>query len=147
MSHGNKTAKMVATNIQLNNLQTPLQTPPVLSMPTADEIRKKNWKYVGYRGTSQWMASDNDFFIVRRFATLNTRMLLTKQAQIYELNRQLDTLEEHMHSIQSVELYDNSTVVKDAFPERGRILNVLWRELKEYSMESSPDSNIYGTFL
>ena len=116
------------------------------SMPTSDEIQRNNWKYVGYRGASQWMSSDNDFLVARRFATLNTRVLLTKQAQIYELNRQLDELEKPWHDIHSAKAYhiDNSTVVGDHCSERGRILDDLWKALKDYSTKLSLTWHIYS---
>ena len=125
---------MAGTNVQLNNLQNMSQSPPAQLTPTPDEIRSKNWMYVGYRGASQWMASDNDFFVVRRFATLNTRMLLTKQTQIYKLEQQLNDLEKPWHDIHSVKDHDNSTVMNDIY-ERERILENLWKKLKDYSMK------------
>ena len=146
---GVTTVKIAATKIHLNNLKAPSQMPPMPSMPISDEIRKNNCMYVGYRGASQWMSSDNDFFVARRFATLNTRVLLTKQAQIYELNRQLDKLEKPWHDIHSAKAYniDNSAVVGDHCSERGRILDRLWKALKDYSTKPSLTWQIYSRVL
>jgi hypothetical protein len=50
-------------------------------------------KYVGYPGLATWMASSPDFFILRRFDYLNTRILLTLQDRIVEKEEQLKLLD------------------------------------------------------
>jgi hypothetical protein len=75
------------------------------------------------------MTSEDDFFIVRRFATLNTRVLLAKQAEISELERRLDKADEP-----SEKDYDNSTVLNDMNTDRIMLLKELWTALKEYSI-------------
>ena len=81
------------------------------------------------------MASEDDFFMLRRFATLNTRVILTKEAQIADLERQLEE-KDLMEAPPGGAEYDNSTVLDDYTPDRQNLLARLWQELKEYSASS-----------
>src|SRR5256885_335977 len=60
---------------------------------TREDFRKKPWKYIGYEGFSTFVASDNDFFFLRRFGTLHARVLLSLQDQLVELEQRLKDLE------------------------------------------------------
>lgn len=51
------------------------------------------WKYVGYRGYSRFISSDDDFCILRRFSVLNVRVSLALQNQLVILERQLNELD------------------------------------------------------
>ncbi|PKK44586.1 hypothetical protein CI102_10959 [Trichoderma harzianum] len=51
------------------------------------------WKYVGYRGYSRFISSDDGFFILRRFSVLNVRVSLALQNQLVMLERQLNELD------------------------------------------------------
>lgn len=77
------------------------------------------------------MSSDTDFFVLRRFATLNTRVLLAKQAQIYHLGRILDDLDNPKDG--ELPPINNDTVLNDQRYGRNEILDELWRLLKEYN--------------
>lgn len=71
--------------------------PPQL---TQDNIREKPWRYIGYKGFSEWLASDEDFFIVRRFDTLASRVILTLQWELTKLEAKLTELDlERSHQI------------------------------------------------
>jgi hypothetical protein len=48
------------------------------------------WQYHGYPALSKWMASSNDFFLLRRFSPLQVRCLLYLQNQIAVKSKQLD---------------------------------------------------------
>lgn len=48
------------------------------------------WQYHGYPALSRWMASANDFFILRRFSPLQARSLLYLQNEIAQLDRSLN---------------------------------------------------------
>jgi hypothetical protein len=50
------------------------------------------WKYEGYQAFSKWMASDDDFFIFRRFENANARVLLWMQHQIEKKEARLREL-------------------------------------------------------
>lgn len=77
--------------------------PQVLHMATQDSMRsnlpsdyhKKPWKYAGYRDFSSFVASDNNFFILRRFSTLSARVLLALQDELVELEDQLNVIVSH----------------------------------------------------
>ena len=119
----------------INMANSSSKTNILIPQPSISEKESKRWKYVGYRGASQWMASEDDFFMVRRFATLNTRVILTKEAQIADLERQLEE-KDLMKAPPGAAEYDNSTVLEDYTPDRQNLLARLWRELKEYSTSS-----------
>jgi hypothetical protein len=57
------------------------------------DASKKPWKYIGYRGFCDFIASDNDFFVLRRFSALSARVLLALQDELVELETQLSLLE------------------------------------------------------
>ncbi|KAH0551403.1 hypothetical protein GP486_007381 [Trichoglossum hirsutum] len=111
----------------------PQQPPPQLSsqLPPQPAIAAPQlayrWRDIGYRGASEWMASEDDFFIIRRFAALNTRVLLAKQAEISRLEQQLDEMDDPALMI------DNSTFLGDMHPQRRALIERLWKELKEYN--------------
>ncbi len=68
---------------------TTTEGPPL----TEEEIEKKPWKYIGYKGYSEFLASENDFFIFRKFASLNSRIALRLQDQLSVLNGELEELD------------------------------------------------------
>lgn len=100
----------------------------------AEEAKRKRWKYIGYSGASRWMASDSDFFVIRRFDTLNTRLILERQAQIASIEQKLARIDESIFTIDQ----DNSTVLDDGHPERPELLRKLWPLMKEYSTFLGP---------
>jgi len=61
----------------------------------ADEIFRRNhaYKYYGYPDFCRFMASDNDFFLLRRFGELNARVLLKMQFEIARLEKTLIALD------------------------------------------------------
>lgn len=54
------------------------------------------WKIEGYPQFSKLMASDDDLFVFRRFATINARVILWMQHQIAEMEVQLEKMDERM---------------------------------------------------
>ena len=104
---------------------------PVAAVPFSyDEKHDNRWKWYGYRAAAQHMASDNDLFLVRRFATANTRVLLAKQAEIHSLEQMLNELDKPRVGEPAI---DNSTVLDDQRLGRPQLINTLWKLLKEYS--------------
>ena len=51
--------------------------------PSQTEIDQKPWKYVGYQSFSRFVASDNDFFILRRFGALSVQIILALQVRMF----------------------------------------------------------------
>ena len=62
--------------------------------PIGDIERSAAWKFVGYPGFSNLMASSNDCFAVRRFGALNIRVLLRLQNEIVIKERALSAIDE-----------------------------------------------------
>lgn len=60
---------------------------------TTKEIELKPWKYIGYRGYSEFISSENDFYILRGFKALNSRIALAQQDQIVVLEERLKELD------------------------------------------------------
>ena len=60
-----------------------------LPSPQADTIleTEKPWQHVGYRRFSQWIASDQTFFVLRRFSALSARVGLALQDEIARIGR------------------------------------------------------------
>jgi hypothetical protein len=61
--------------------------------PSRKSIEAEEWKYTGYPIFSQFVSSDNDFLILRRFGRLGTRVLLALQDDITLLEQDLKSLD------------------------------------------------------
>jgi hypothetical protein len=62
-------------------------------MLSQEDIEMKPWKYIGYRGYSNFIASDADFLLFRRFASSNTRIALMLQDQVALTEKELEELD------------------------------------------------------
>lgn len=114
----------------------PLPPPRSLSYPdfSTEEAQDNPRKYSGYRVFSRWMASDQAFFILRRFGTLNTRVLLAMQDEIVELEDQLNLLDEEASRKESPYNLDNGTFRDDPFGDRRELVTkILPEKLAKYS--------------
>jgi hypothetical protein len=98
---------------------------------TEEEIEKKPWKYIGYKGYSNFIASENDFYILRRFASLNARVALTLQDQISVLEEQLDDLDKLCSRRDAEDLHNGS--FRDDREERTALVEVIYEKLTKYS--------------
>ncbi|KAK5128244.1 hypothetical protein LTR85_002911 [Meristemomyces frigidus] len=49
-----------------------------------------HWQYQGYPGLTKWMASANDFFLLRRFSPLQARCLLYLQNEIAKIDKAIE---------------------------------------------------------
>ena len=59
-----------------------------------DEARNIPLKYTGYRVFSKWTATDQNFFIVRRFGALGARVALSLQDEVSQLEQKLEDLDQ-----------------------------------------------------
>jgi hypothetical protein len=57
---------------------------------SAEDKVNRAWQYHGYPALSRWMASSNDFFLIRRFSPLQVRCLLYLQNRIALKGEQLN---------------------------------------------------------
>lgn len=60
---------------------------------TRADIERKGWKYVGYRGFSRFLTTDNDFLLLRRFSTLHLRTLLALQDELTVLESKIEQVD------------------------------------------------------
>ena len=108
------------------------QSTSAAAEPTQEDIDRKPWKYLGYHSFSHFVASDNDFFILRRYGALNARILLRLQDQISQLEEQLNALEDHLRSKDGPRVH-NGTFRQDNQKGRTHILAKIRPLLHEYS--------------
>ncbi|CAG9972447.1 unnamed protein product [Clonostachys byssicola] len=99
--------------------------------PTEAEIRQKPWKYVGYDGYSKFIASDSDFFILRRFNTLNIRIALALQDDVSYLEEELTALDQK-YSMKNHKDVNNGTF-RDEMKDREAIVQQITRKLTIYN--------------
>lgn len=90
------------------------------------------WRDDGYPSLAKWMASSEDFFILRRFGSLNARVLLLMQDRIVELERDLHDIDEEARRAPD-EMADSSTLRDDPQEQRLATLDKLIPILREYS--------------
>lgn len=92
----------------------------------------KPWKQLGYPSFSKWMSSSDDFLVLRRFSTLNVRVLLLLQDRIVRLERDLGRYDEAAR--QAPDEFANSGSFRlDAWEDRKIIMNQLLPLLEQYS--------------
>lgn len=104
---------------------------PEAHPPSSQEIAKKPWKYVGYKGYSEFLASENDFFIFRKFALLNSRTALALQDQLSVLEGELEELDKR-YSKKSASDVNNGSY-RDDQADREELLGNIYDKLVKYS--------------
>lgn len=129
--------------IPANNSFAHLSTPPASPTLTSCSVDKKSrigkaWKYEGYKALSEWMASDDDFFVVRRFGTVNAHVILWMQHQIVSKETQLAELHQQMEkkpgtSAEVEGQNDSFNWDIDYLPERHNLMRELSALLLHYS--------------
>ena len=91
-----------------------------------------HWRDEGYPGFSRWMASSDDFLILRRFSQLNVRVLLLMQDRIVRKEEELVQKDKDGRQGRDEEA-DCSSLRYDPLPGREKILDELKSILREYS--------------
>ncbi|KAK8103547.1 uncharacterized protein PG998_010580 [Apiospora kogelbergensis] len=99
--------------------------------PNEQDIQAKPWKYVGYRRYSEFLASDDDLLIFRRFSVLNTRTLLLLQDKVCELEEELLKSDQRYGSKDSEDL--NNGTFREDLPDRAELLGKLASALSQYN--------------
>lgn len=103
-------------------------------------------RYIGYRVFCKWAASDQTYFIVRKFPALNVRVILSLQDEIVKLEQELDELDEDWSREElpasihhpDPDLIHNGTFRNDCVEERKRLLGELTTKLSNYSKTCCP---------
>jgi hypothetical protein len=78
------------------------------------DYHRKPWKYAGYRDFASFVASDDSFFVLRRFSTLSARVLLALQDELVELEDQLNTIVRHNSNVP--QLQGNICLIRNRMP-------------------------------
>lgn len=93
--------------------------------------RTMAWKYVGYPGFSNYMASSTDCFAIRRFSALNVRVLLNLQDRIVRMEADLAEMDQY-----TMDLPDDQggcySVRLDLGTTRGNLMSELENALAKY---------------
>ncbi|KAI9766052.1 MAG: hypothetical protein M1840_006759 [Geoglossum simile] len=99
-----------------------------------EKLDKWPWKYAGYRVFSRWVTSDPAFFIVRRFGSLNARVILCLQNEIVMLEKELDTLDHEYIGEDRPNNTNNGSFWEDPSEERRKLIcGTLRTKLAEYN--------------
>ena len=99
------------------------------------DIEEKPWKYIGYRGYAEFISSDDDFYILRRFDKLNARLCLRLQDEVCNLEERLSEID-HQYSRRESEDVNNGTF-RDDLDDRAQLLDLLMDKIERYSKDSS----------
>ncbi|KAI0469998.1 hypothetical protein GGR56DRAFT_661136 [Xylariaceae sp. FL0804] len=100
-------------------------------VPSIAEVQDKPWKFIGYKRYAEFISSDNDFFLVRRFDALSVRVALSLQDDIAVLEGQLNDLDRD-HSRRTAPDVDNGTFRNDV-EERRILLHKITKALTRYN--------------
>lgn len=87
-------------------------------------------KYIGYRGFARYLASEDDFFILRRFDVLHSRVLLMSQDHLSQLEEELELLDTALSDRNAPDV-DNGSVRNDN-NERAALLTRIYEKLDQY---------------
>ncbi|KAK7994535.1 hypothetical protein PG991_016123 [Apiospora marii] len=99
--------------------------------PSEQDVADKPWKYVGYRGYSEFKSSDDDLLVFRRFSVLNTRILLSLQDKVCALEQEL--METDMrYAAKDADDFHNGTFRED-LPDRRELLEEIANTLAQYN--------------
>ncbi|KAH0556095.1 hypothetical protein GP486_005971 [Trichoglossum hirsutum] len=100
------------------------------------DMRKKPWKYIGYRKFCEFVTSDNDFFILRRFSELTARVLLALQDELSELESQLQILENHLSQKSAPDVH-NGSFRQETQETRLQLICKINMKLRAYSQSAA----------
>src|SRR5436190_4722652 len=110
-------------------------------LTSEEEKRKKPWKYQGYPAFSKWMASSEDFLVLRRFGELNARAMLLMQDRIARKEELLMRVDDEARRGPD-DLGDSSSLRHEPQKEREKLVDELIPMLQQYS-ESRPHATVY----
>lgn len=108
-----------------------------VGLPTQEEIDRQPWKFIGYKGYTEFITSDNDFLILRRFETLSTRVVLSLQDEISELEERLEDCDAK-YSDRNFRDVNNGTF-RDELSDRKELLQIIADKISRYSRYSDLD--------
>ena len=98
------------------------------------DIDEKPWKYIGYRRYTEFLSTENDFLIFRRFSTVSTRVALMLQHQVSVLESKLNNLDTQYSKKDAIDVHNGS--FRDDEDDRLEVLEELRLKLLDYSESS-----------
>lgn len=102
-----------------------------MTKPSKLDVEEKPWKYVGYRGYTEFISSDDDFYVLRRFGNINIRLALRLQDDISSLEERLEDLDVIYSSKEAEDL--NNGTFRDDLEDRAELLDLLLEKVERYS--------------
>ncbi|TRX91676.1 hypothetical protein FHL15_007458 [Xylaria flabelliformis] len=111
--------------------------------PLPEEIQRQPWKYVGYRRYAEFISSDSDMLIFRRFGELNARVGLLLQDKCSLLEQKLIDLDKK-NSRRDADPINNGTI-RDDIEERETLLNEIAHHLDRYSKYTDAPVHLYSS--
>ncbi|KAI0097825.1 hypothetical protein GGR51DRAFT_552845 [Nemania sp. FL0031] len=103
---------------------------------TPEDIDRKPWKYVGYRNYARFVASEDDFFILRRFGSLSVRIALFLQDEIAVLENELDEIDKMNSRKDSADVHNGSFRQDNQIQhDRITILHKIRQRILKYKMK------------
>ncbi|KAI1750238.1 hypothetical protein F4782DRAFT_509773 [Xylaria castorea] len=99
--------------------------------PLPEEIQKQPWKYVGYKRYTEFISSDGDLLIFRRFGTLNARICLLLQDKVSLLEQKLMNLDKEFSRREADPINNGS--LRDDIEERETLLKEIAYHLDKYN--------------
>lgn len=116
------------------SVQIPLQSvtsTSCASPPLQAKPHPKRWKEIGYPVYAEFTASDNELFIIRRFDTLNARVILGLQDELCVMEDKLNAIDKRCKD--GDEDVWNGSFRGDTQQDRKILLQKIKERLKEYS--------------
>lgn len=99
--------------------------------PSQEEVQRKPWKYIGYKGYTNFIASDSDFYILRRFDALGIRAALALQDELSVLEETLNKLDKGYSRTEAVDVHNGT--FRDDLDDRMLVLTTISEKLYKYS--------------
>jgi len=96
------------------------------------QAQRPPWKHIGYRGFCEFHASDDDFFILRKFSGLTSRVLLAIQDELSEREDELNALEAHLSSPSAKDIH-NGSFRQEQSADRLALINAIDQKLRSYN--------------
>lgn len=101
-----------------------------ISQLTQHDLEEKPWKYVGYKALARYVSSADDFFVLRRFDRLHSRILLRLQDQLAKLEDDLDLIDAEFSQKEAQDV-DNGCFRNDQ-TKRKDLLDLITAKMERY---------------
>lgn len=118
-------------------ISSELQDRPAPWEPSQQDVDEKAWKYAGYRSFCEFISSDEDFFVLRRFGSLTARVLLNLQDQLARLEEELEAIEQQLRQRDVPDVH-NGSFRHDTQEQRKKKTTEAQHVLREYSKRPNP---------